>query len=61
VIGYGSGDAVMLDVNYRSGQFAKCGQEARDIGGMLADGGFVQHVEHVFEAACQGNGQADAL
>ena len=46
-----SGDAVVLDVDHRSGQVAKCGQKPSHIGGMLPNGGFIQNVHQIFQPA----------
>ena len=43
------------------GRVAESRQQARHVGGVLPDGGLVQDVEHVLQAADQGQRQAHAL
>ena len=51
----------VLHEHHRPGQLAKGGQQALHIGRVLADGRLIQHVQHVFQPADQGQRQAHPL
>ena len=61
LVGAGSSQAVVLHEDHRTGQVAKSRQQALHIGGVLPDGGLIQDVQHIFQAADQGQRQAHAL
>ncbi len=48
-------DTVVLNVDHRAAQLPESGQQARHIRRMLPDGGLIQHVHDILQAARQRN------
>ena len=54
-------DPVMLHEHHRPGQITKGRQQFLHVGGVLADGRLVEHVQHVFQPADEGERQPHPL
>ncbi len=60
-VGSGSGEAIVFDIDDRTQQIPESGQQTYHVGGVLSDRRLVEHVQHIFEAAGQGDRQPHAL
>jgi hypothetical protein len=61
MISLGRGAAVVLDIDHWAWQFSYGWQQAEDIGRVLPDGGFVEYVQQIFQAAGEGDCQSNSL